>query len=86
MGARILIVDDERNIRLMLRTTLSSEGYEISEAASGWTQALTGGWFAELSPDIGDCRSEHAGNGWHGGCWPSSNSFLRSSSRRVNLC
>ena len=33
--ARILITDDEANIRLMLRTTLESEGYVIDEAVNG---------------------------------------------------
>ena len=33
--ATILIVDDETNIRLMLRTTLRTEGYAIREAADG---------------------------------------------------
>ena len=32
---RILIVDDEANVRLMLRTTLESSGYEVREAADG---------------------------------------------------
>lgn len=32
---RILITDDEANIRLMLRTSLESEGYDIDEAADG---------------------------------------------------
>lgn len=32
---RILIVDDEINIRLMLRTVLETEGYEIGEASNG---------------------------------------------------
>jgi DNA-binding response OmpR family regulator len=31
----ILITDDERNIRLMLRTALEAEGYAIEEAADG---------------------------------------------------
>jgi len=31
----ILIVDDETNIRLMLRTTLELEGYEVGEAVDG---------------------------------------------------
>jgi len=33
--ANILIVDDETNIRLMLRTALKSEGYVIREARDG---------------------------------------------------
>jgi DNA-binding response OmpR family regulator len=33
--ARILIVDDETNIRLMLRTALRFHGYEIEEAVDG---------------------------------------------------
>lgn len=32
---RILVVDDERRIRLALRVVLESEGYEISEASDG---------------------------------------------------
>ena len=32
---RILIVDDEPNVRLMLETTLSSVGYLVTEAADG---------------------------------------------------
>ena len=35
MSNRILIVDDETNVRLNLRTTLETEGYEIVEASSG---------------------------------------------------
>ena len=35
MTAHILITDDEPNIRLMLRTTLASDGYLIEEAATG---------------------------------------------------
>jgi two-component system, OmpR family, KDP operon response regulator KdpE len=33
--ARILVVDDEPQIRRVLRTTLTSRGYEIAEVASG---------------------------------------------------
>ena len=32
---RILIVDDESNVRLVFRTTLESAGYEVSEASDG---------------------------------------------------
>jgi DNA-binding response OmpR family regulator len=35
MSNRILIVDDETNVRLNFRTTLETEGYEIFEAPSG---------------------------------------------------
>src|ERR1700731_1612980 len=35
MKKRILIVDDETNVRLNFRTTLETEGYEIFEAHSG---------------------------------------------------
>jgi len=31
----ILVVDDEQNIRLLLRSTLESDGFTVSEAASG---------------------------------------------------
>ena len=34
-AARILVVDDEPQIRRVLRTTLASRGYIIAEAASG---------------------------------------------------
>jgi len=35
MRERILVVDDEHNARVALRTILSEEGYEIAEAADG---------------------------------------------------
>jgi FixJ family two-component response regulator len=35
MSARILIVDDEANVRLNYRVTLETEGYEVFEAPSG---------------------------------------------------
>lgn len=34
-GARILIIDDEKQIRRMLRAALSGYGYDIAEASSG---------------------------------------------------
>lgn len=34
-GARILLIDDERAIRRLLRAALSAHGYEVLEAASG---------------------------------------------------
>ena len=34
MSAKILIVDDEKNVRLNYRITLETEGYEIFEAVS----------------------------------------------------
>src|SRR6201984_1883672 len=39
MKPRILIVDDETNVRLNYRITLEMEGYEVAEAASA-SQAL----------------------------------------------
>ena len=39
MMPRILIVDDETNVRLNYRITLEMEGYEVAEAASA-SQAL----------------------------------------------
>lgn len=35
MSIRILIVDDERNVRLMYRSALETEGFEVFEADSG---------------------------------------------------
>ena len=35
MSKRILIVDDEENIRRVTRLTLQAAGYEVSEAADG---------------------------------------------------
>jgi len=37
MKKRILIVDDERNVRLTYRTALETEGFEVTEADSGET-------------------------------------------------
>lgn len=46
---KILITDDERNIRLMLRTALEAEGYAIEEAANG-EEAL--GAIERTTPDL----------------------------------
>lgn len=35
MGARILIVDDEQDVRTYLRTLFAKEGYEVAAAADG---------------------------------------------------
>lgn len=48
-SARILVVDDEPQIRRVLRTTLSFRGYEISEAATG-EEALE--LARKLKPDL----------------------------------
>ncbi|HEV8245417.1 MAG TPA: response regulator, partial [Polyangiaceae bacterium] len=37
---RVLVVDDEENLRLVLRTLLKRNGYEVESAASG-EEALT---------------------------------------------
>jgi DNA-binding response OmpR family regulator len=34
-GEKILVVDDEQNIRLLLRSTLESDGFDVFEASSG---------------------------------------------------
>lgn len=47
--ARILIVDDEPNVRLVLRTALEPVGYRVDEAGDG-TAALER--VAELAPDL----------------------------------
>ena len=48
---RILVVDDERQIRSMLKTVLSGNGYDIREAAFGSRRSYAD---AALSP-----RSHH---------------------------
>lgn len=47
--AKILIVDDEANIRLMMRTALRTDGYEVIEAADG-RAALAA--IEQQSPDL----------------------------------
>ena len=34
-GARILVIDDEHQIRRMLNVALSAHGYSLAEASSG---------------------------------------------------
>jgi len=46
---KILITDDERNIRLMIRTALEAEGYAVEEAADG-REALE--MIERTSPDM----------------------------------
>src|SRR5690349_13756123 len=46
--ARILIVDDEANIRRMLGALLKSEGFEVAEAPNGNAALLT---LEEMPPD-----------------------------------
>lgn len=46
---RVLLVDDEPDMRLLLRMTLERVGYEVSEAASG-EDALAG--LEKLRPDL----------------------------------
>ena len=41
MTARVLIVDDEANLRRMLRAVLEAEGHEVFEAADGDASGLT---------------------------------------------
>lgn len=49
MKKRILIVDDNSELRTLIRMTLDDEGYELLEAADG-QQALSRA--AEFEPDI----------------------------------
>ena len=35
MNKQILVVDDERNVRMMYRTALETEGFDVTEAESG---------------------------------------------------
>ncbi len=49
MSKRVLIVDDEKNMRWVLGQALSSEGFEIAEATNG-NEALEA--VAELEPDV----------------------------------
>jgi len=48
-GARILVVDDDTSIRTLLRRLLTTEGYEVDEAADG-PAALEK--MAEVPPDL----------------------------------
>jgi two-component system KDP operon response regulator KdpE len=48
-AARILVVDDEPQIRRVLRSTLATHGYEIAEAKTG-EEALE--WLRKEAPDL----------------------------------
>jgi DNA-binding NtrC family response regulator len=54
MSIPILIVDDEPNVRLMYRTSLAGQGYELVEAASGAAalEACEGREFAAAILDL----------------------------------
>ena len=49
MSARILIVDDEANIRRMLGALLRAEGFEVAEAPGGNAALLH---LDEVRPDL----------------------------------
>jgi two-component system, NtrC family, response regulator AtoC len=49
MSKRVLIVDDEKNMRWVLKEALSSEGFEVAEAADG-EEALAA--ITEQEPDV----------------------------------
>lgn len=49
LGARILVVDDERPIRRLLRTTLEVQGYEVIEAADAQAALQA---FSQRRPDL----------------------------------
>ena len=48
-SAKILVVDDEPQIRRMLRTTLTSSGYQVADARSGEDSLVV---FREYLPDL----------------------------------
>jgi len=54
MGKKVLIVDDEEDIRFLIRTLLSKEGYEVEEAGDGVTalEMLSSGRFDLMVLDI----------------------------------
>lgn len=49
MSAKILVVDDEPQIRRMMRVTLTGNGYQVAEARSGEEALLK---FREFLPDL----------------------------------
>src|SRR5690606_273198 len=49
MNTRILIIDDEANIRRMVGSLLKSEGFEVAEAANGNAGLLA---IPEVKPDL----------------------------------
>ena len=54
MGKKVLVVDDEEDIRFLIRTLLSKEGYEVEEAGDGVTalEMLSSGRYDLMVLDI----------------------------------
>ena len=64
MSKRVLIVDDEKNMRWVLGQSLSGEGFEVAEAADG-KEALAA--VAEQEPDVMVLDHRMPAHGRHGG-------------------
>ncbi len=58
---RILVVDDDPQIRRVMKMTLAGEGYEVADARSG-EEAQEALRASALRPDA--AGHEHAGHGW----------------------
>ena len=64
MKPRVLVVDDEQDIRELLKFYLNKEGYEVIEAANGEEALTKGAADAGLFPSIaviGDSTFTHSG-------------------------
>ena len=59
-AGRILVVDDDPQIRRVMRVTLTAQGYEVDDARSG-DEALEK--LRERAFDLVAARHEHAGPG-----------------------